>query len=69
MKPSKNYRWHYLYAHQSREITLIKCFDSDPDVETLWAPHASFSSDSPDLKKESRASIEIRALLLTYSQK
>ncbi|KAH7310096.1 hypothetical protein BKA65DRAFT_485306 [Rhexocercosporidium sp. MPI-PUGE-AT-0058] len=65
MKYSEKYRLHHLHAHQPDEVTLIKCFDSDTAVEALWAPHASFSLDSPGLRDESRASIEIRALIFT----
>ena len=32
-KPSPRYRWYYLNRQRDDEVTLLKMFDSDPDVE------------------------------------
>lgn len=32
-KASRRYRWHYLKHQRKEEVTLLKMFDSDPDVE------------------------------------
>ena len=31
-KSSRKYRWHYLNQQRRDEVTLLKMFDSDPDV-------------------------------------
>ncbi|KAH8591673.1 hypothetical protein B0O99DRAFT_718975 [Bisporella sp. PMI_857] len=66
VKYSSEYRWHYLYGQRPDEVTLIKCFDSDPDVEASCAPHTSFFVDSDELRDAQRESIEVRALVFTY---
>ena len=32
-KPSPRYRWYYLNRQREDEVTLLKMFDNDPDVE------------------------------------
>ena len=32
-KPSPRYRWHYLNRQRKEELTLLKMFDSDPDIK------------------------------------
>ena len=32
-KPNHKYRWHYLSRQRKEEVTLLKMFDSDPEVE------------------------------------
>lgn len=32
-KPSPKYRWYYLSRQRKEEVTLLKMFDSDPDIK------------------------------------
>ncbi|KAH8822070.1 hypothetical protein F5884DRAFT_658980 [Xylogone sp. PMI_703] len=67
VKYNDRYRWHYLREQRPDEITLVKCFDSDPTV-TKCSPHSSFSATSPTGWSSAlpRESIEVRALVFTY---
>ncbi|KAJ5160565.1 uncharacterized protein N7482_007569 [Penicillium canariense] len=58
--------WYYLSQQQNNEVAMFKNFDSDDDV-TKYAPHCSFVPLSQDPSNRPRQSIEVRALVFTYS--
>lgn len=62
VKPNPAHRWYFKYAQRPDEVTLIKCFDSLTDGRARRVPHSAFiNPDEED--KESRESIEVRALV------
>ncbi len=63
VKPSPAHRWYFKFAQQPDEVTLIKCYDSvtTPGVARR-IPHSAFVDPTQE-DKESRESIEVRALV------
>ncbi|KAL2058644.1 hypothetical protein ABVK25_001372 [Lepraria finkii] len=67
-KPSHRYRWHYLNRQRKDEVTLLKMFDSDPEVEAKYCLHTSFTHHVIPEDSKPRESIEVRALVFTYDE-
>lgn len=63
VRPNEGHRWYFKYAQRPDEVTLIKCFDTvdEPGVARR-VPHTAFVDESEE-DKESRESIEVRALV------
>lgn len=63
VRPNEAHRWYFKYAQRPDEVTLIKCFDTvdEPGVARR-VPHTAFVDKSEE-DKESRESIEVRALV------
>ncbi|KAJ5081638.1 hypothetical protein NUU61_009902 [Penicillium alfredii] len=61
----EKYRWYYLHRQRKDEVTLLKMFDSDPEVEGKCCPHASFRHSNVPENVIPRESIEVRALIFS----
>ncbi|MCJ1246226.1 hypothetical protein MMC30_003432 [Trapelia coarctata] len=62
------HKWYYLNRQSPEEVTFIKIFDSDPDVEAHFCMHAAFRHTNVSANSLPRESIEIRTLVFTYPQ-
>jgi len=62
VKASPEHKWHYLFGQTPEEVLLIKCFDSKVDGRARRVPHTAFVDEAFE-DKESRESIEVRALV------
>jgi hypothetical protein len=63
VRPNEGHRWYFKYAQRPDEVTLIKCFDTVDDLGVARrVPHTAFVDKSEE-DKDSRESIEVRALV------
>ncbi|MCJ1350344.1 MAG: hypothetical protein MMC33_000325 [Icmadophila ericetorum] len=56
-------KWYYLGGHRTDEVTLIKIYDNEPDVQASLCPHCAF--EHPETRPDAplRESIEVRCLV------
>ncbi|KAH0832033.1 hypothetical protein J3R83DRAFT_12939 [Lanmaoa asiatica] len=62
VKYNPGHKWYYLSDQTPDEVTLIMCFDSDPNKARL-TPHSAFHDSTGSLHAPQRQSIEVRALV------
>ncbi|KAH8596649.1 methyltransferase CmcJ [Bisporella sp. PMI_857] len=61
-------RFYYMSNQSKDDVLIFKNFDSSPEVAAAYAPHASFLHPNCPKDATPRQSIEVRALVFTYSE-
>ncbi|KAA6413645.1 MAG: hypothetical protein FRX48_02006 [Lasallia pustulata] len=62
----ERHKWYYLSKHNVDEVLVLKQFDSSPDVDARYCPHAAFKHRNVTAQTPARESVEVRALVFTY---
>ncbi|WP_027579475.1 CmcJ/NvfI family oxidoreductase [Bradyrhizobium sp. Ai1a-2] len=63
VKYNANHRWFYFPEMTPDEALLLKCYDSEADGRTRFAPHTAFIDPTTPADAEPRESIEVRTLV------
>jgi len=62
------FRWYYLSDQKKHECFIFKMWDSLEGVKAKYCPHVAFEHGIIEMGAQPRESIEIRALVFTYSR-
>jgi hypothetical protein len=57
------HRWYYIPKMKAEEVLLLKCYDSETDGRSRFAPHTAFTDPTTPVNALPRESIELRALV------
>lgn len=57
------HRWYYIPKMKAEEVLLLKCYDSEADGRSRFAPHTAFTDPTTPANALPRESIELRALV------
>jgi len=63
----EHHKWVYLHNQQPDEVTVLKNFDSNDDLEARVAPHVAVDTH-PSSSAKPRESIEVRCLVFSYPE-
>ncbi|KAH8746035.1 methyltransferase CmcJ [Hyaloscypha finlandica] len=69
LKHNDSQRFYYMNGQGKDDVLIFKNFDSKRSVKGKFAPHASFQHPNPPKERVPRESIEVRAIVFTYSKK
>jgi len=58
-----SHQWYYVQSMQVDEVLLLKCYDSNTDGRSRFAPHSAFTDPTTPPDAPPRESLEIRALV------